>query len=138
MIQNNNLVNEDVENEGDFEDAAENLIYSMRIHAEFYGYDKLMQMLKEYIASENKEDYLDKIDLNVNPELEKALTFGPSVSMLQMIFDWLCVLDIDFLVEVAKLINTEDRATLFEGMIYMGISTENEEDEDDENEEISE
>lgn len=132
MTENKNFVDENLENEDEFDDAAENLIYSMRVHAEFYGYGKLMQMLKEYVASEDKEAYLDKIDLNVNPELEKALSFGPSVSMLQMIFDWLSVLDVDFLVEVAKLVTNEERATLFEGMIYMGISTADmEEDEED-------
>ena len=139
MINNANLVN-DMENDDDFEDAAENLIYSLRVHAEFYGYGKLMQMLKEYHANKDEKDkdaYLDKIDLCVNPELEAALTFGPSVEMLRMIFEWLSDLDIDFLVDVANLINNEERAALFEGMIYMGISAESDEDEDEDEDEES-
>jgi hypothetical protein len=132
MIDKKNLINEDIESDDDFEDAAENLIYSMRVHAEFYGYGKLMEMLKEYCESKDKDAYLNTIDLNVNPQLAETLTFGPSKEMLQMIFDWLSSLDVDFLVQIAKLVNNEERAALFEGMIYMGIASEEEDEEVDE------
>lgn len=130
--QNQDLNDLDLE-EG-FDDALENLIYSMRVHAEFYGYPKLMQMLKEYVAAKDKDAYVDSIDLNVNPQLKEVLTFGPSASMLKMIFEWLSVLDVDFLSGTANLIKDEKTASLFEGMIYMGLSV-SEEEEGEEGEE---
>lgn len=107
----------------DFNNQIDNLIFSLRTHAEFYSYPKLMEMLKTYKESHNKEEYLSKINLNVNPTLEESLGFGPSLSTLEMIFNALSVLDVDFLVSVANLVTTQKRAILFEGMIYMGLST---------------
>ena len=138
MIDKNNNIDDILGDDEEFEDAAENLIYAIRVHAEFYGYVKLMEMVKEYSESSDKEKYLDSINLNVNPELEKSLTFGPSVAMLQMIFEWLGNLDIEFLLAISRLINNEERATLFEGMIYMAIASEQDEDEEDEFDEIEE
>ncbi len=139
MIDKNNNIDDILGDDEEFEDAAENLIYAIRVHAEFYGYVKLMEMVKEYSESSDKEKYLDSINLNVNPELEKSLTFGPSVAMLQMIFEWLGNLDIEFLLAISRLINNEERATLFEGMIYMAIASEqDEEDEEDEEDELNE
>jgi len=108
--------------EKDSSDNLNSLIYSIRINAEFYGYSNLMEMLKAYTQSNNKETYLSAINLNVNPELEKSLCFGPSLEVLEMIFNALSVLDVDFLLGVANLVSNEERATLFEGMIYTGLS----------------
>ncbi len=129
-MKNNNL-NSEIENDEDFDDAIENLIYSMRVHAEFYGYPRLMEMVKEYAASSNKEKYIESIDLNINPELQKELSITPSAEVMEMIFEWLSTLDVDFLVGVAKLIKDEQTATLFEGMIYMGLSVDELEDEEE-------
>jgi hypothetical protein len=119
----------DLEDEDDFESEADNMIFAMRTHAEFYSYPKLMEMSKEFNAldSEDKRaDYLSTIKLDVNPELEKNLGFGPTPAILEMLFNWLSTLNQDFLVSVANLISDEQTTMLFEGMVYMGLAMDEE------------
>ena len=84
-----------------------------------------MQMSKEFnvLSDENKQsEYLDAIPKDINPELEKSLGFTPSNEILEMLFKWLSVLDQDFLCGVSSLVKDEKTALLFEGMVYMGLS----------------
>ena len=125
---------ENDEDEDDFENHADNMIFAMRTQAEFYGYPELMKMSKTFNSldsEEKREKYLDdEVKYDVNPELEKNLGVGPNKEVLGMLFTWLSDLDQEFLVEVANLINdkNEQRTMLFEGMVYMGLAME----EDDE------
>lgn len=119
-----------IENEELEHDNLDSVLFSMRIHAEFYGYTKLMEMAKAYNAAKNKENYLNSINLNINPELEKQLSMGPSTEMLKIIFEELSILDLDFLISVASLITNEERTMLFEGMIYVGLASVEEEIEE--------
>jgi hypothetical protein len=125
----NDLLNFDDE-DAEFENEVDNMIFAMRTCGEFYSYPKLMEMSKKYnsINDEGKKsEYLESIPKDLNPELEKSLGFKPSVEILEMLFKWLSVLDQDFLVGVANLVKDEKTALLFEGMVYMGLSFDEEE-----------
>ena len=133
MIEQVNLQNTELENDllsfddedAEFESEVDNMIFAMRTCGEFYSYPKLMQMSKEFnvLSDENKQsEYLDAIPKDINPELEKSLGFTPSNEILEMLFKWLSVLDQDFLCGVSSLVKDEKTALLFEGMVYMGLS----------------
>ena len=133
MVEQVNLQNTELENDllsfddedAEFESEVDNMIFAMRTCGEFYSYPKLMQMSKEFdvLSDEKKQsEYLDAIPKDINPELEKSLGFTPSNEILEMLFKWLSILDQDFLCGVANLVKDEKTALLFEGMVYMGLS----------------
>jgi hypothetical protein len=124
MKLENDLLSFDDE-DAEFESEIDNMIFAMRTCGEFYSYTKLMQMSKEFNSlndAKKQSECLEAIPKDINPELEKSLGFIPSNEILEMLFKWLSILDQDFLCSVANLVKDEKTALLFEGMVYMGLS----------------
>lgn len=121
-----NLDDEDIElDDSQLDDVLDDMIFSMQQYATLVGYPKLMEMSKEFnskASEEEKTQYLSTIKIEVPEELKEM--FPSSDIVLEMVFNFLSTLNQDFLVNVSKLITDNQTRMLFEGMIYMGLATE--------------